>query len=410
MPRKKFDALDWFGLRLAFKYENAPRLGQVLGFVIVLLGLAAVALVALTALELFLAVTGLDVFADQEAQSAAIRNTGLALAAMVGVPFLIWRTVVANRQVDVAEQSLFNEKLKAAADDLHARREIKRKSRLDNPQEQDFIEDDIVRRVAAIDRLEGLAQERPEDAPRITRLLCVYLRQMSKGIGPDNEEHPRADMEAAAQTIGRMKRIDGVEPDRVEIDLSRANLAGFDLSGLCFDGASFLSAKMQGANFMATEMKGANLSRAILDSARLFGTNLQSSKLVDSQLRKSDLGSANLQLSVLSGVWLQGADLRLARLQGANIHSVRLDEASKLGATLLKGACVCLTDLSQTDITQTQVDGMFLSESVSLPKGVEFRNESVDLIEFDFRWRAWQKEIGFDPDDPATWHGRAPEP
>ncbi|MFD3190720.1 pentapeptide repeat-containing protein [Sedimentitalea sp. HM32M-2] len=317
------------------------------------------------------------------------------LGAVVALPFTLVRirlsreqTAIADQQKRIADEALFNDKIKAAADDLHARRQIKRISRLENPDEPDFIEDDIMRRFAAIDRLQVLAQERPDEAPRITRMLCVYLRLLSKEIGPDNPEHPRADMEAAAQTIGRMKRFDNVEPDKIEIDLRGANLAGFDLSGLCFDRANLSRTKLAGTNFASTSIRFANLRFA----------NMQNTVLLETSLSCSDLSYARLQ----------GLSTQNVKMQGVLFERTQLDRLSDLGMTRLRGACFYCFDLSEGPPDQNiYLEEVYGDGSVTLAQNqkrpAHWPDDDLRWQEMEPFWRAWQKEIGFDPDDPATW-------
>lgn len=175
LAKDKLNLLDWLGLRRTPDYSKARWLGGLISVAVI--GVMLV-LVGLISYQFFVAVSGLKDFVDAQAQSAAIRNTGLILAAVVGVPFLIWRSVVAQKQADTAEEALLNDKINAAADDLHARRLVTM-----NPTEKqgrwDYHQDDIVRRNAAIDRLFGLAGESPEIAPRIARMLGVYVRELS---------------------------------------------------------------------------------------------------------------------------------------------------------------------------------------------------------------------------------------
>lgn len=387
MKHGKPDFLDWLGLRRSPELFKIPWLG---GLVTVVVSVGFVILL-LSAIIEFANASWSD---DPNAE--ALRNAGLVLAAIIGIPFLVWRAVVAQKQADVAEQALFNDKLKAAADDLHARRDIKRKNRLKDAAERDFIEDDIVRRVAAIDRLEGLAEERPSEAPRITRLLCVYLRHLSKGITPDNEEHPRADMEAAAQTIGRMKRIPGVEADEVKIDLQDANLAGFDLSGLCFDGAWFNEAELSRTNFFGSAMQ-----RAVF-----FKSNLRKATLSAVQLQHAVFNAAEMQMADLSASKFHNAKFDGALMQGTYISDAVVNETTSLSLADLRGAALHNVDFSGGTIEQWQVDRAFYDRSVKFPEDIVSRSgkdKDFDTPEFRDRWRAWQKEIGFDPDNPATW-------
>lgn len=397
VKRNKTDLMGWLGLRSPREMRRVRWLGPVVS---TLTAVAGSVLLVVVVVEFIAASMGDD------PDATALRNAGLVLAAVLGVPFLIWRTLVAQKQADVAEQALFNDKLKAAADDLHARREIRRKKKLDDAEELGFIEDDIVRRVTAIDRLEALAQERPEEAPRIARLLCVYLRQLSKSIGPDHEEHPRADMEAAAQTIGRMKRIEGVEPEAVEIDLRAANLAGFDLRDLLFDDAMLQDAKLSTSDLRGASLRRANLQICQLDKAQLNHADMRDAKLGHAFLYRARLANAHMQRAVLANADLCEADLLETGLQGALLSAIDLDNGTGLQSALLRGSAMWMFDLSRaTHLKSLSLDQVFGDASMKvfgLPPA-HWEQESLRWDEFEDRWRAWQKEIGFDPDDPATW-------
>ncbi|MDK3074129.1 pentapeptide repeat-containing protein [Sedimentitalea sp. JM2-8] len=316
------------------------------------------------------------------------------------------QTKAAERQATATEEALFNDKINSAADDLHARREIRRKKKMDDAEELGFIEDDIVRRVTAIDRLEALAQERPEEAPRIARLLCVYLRQLSKGIGPDHEEHPRADMEAAAQAIGRMKKIEGVDPDTVEIDLRMANLAGFDLRDLVFDDATLQDAEMIGADLRGASFRRANLQVCKLVKAQLNHADMTDAKLGYANLKRARLANARMQRAILSSVDLREVDLAETGLQGALLSSIDLDNGTGLQSARLRGSAMWMFDLTRAKhLTSLSLDEVFGDASVTLfgSPPAHWERGNLHWDHFAIMWRAWQEEIGFDPDDPATW-------
>ncbi len=104
------------------------------------------------------------------------------LGGVLAFPITLYRLRLRRQQAEIADEALFNDKVKAAADDLHARRQVTKIDEDGKP--YDCWEDDVVRRNAAIDRLEGLARERPEIAPRIARLLSTYVRELSKEYPP----------------------------------------------------------------------------------------------------------------------------------------------------------------------------------------------------------------------------------
>ncbi|MEO3413887.1 pentapeptide repeat-containing protein [Roseovarius sp. CAU 1744] len=198
----KTDLLDWLGLRRRPEYSKARWLGPIIsGAVIVII----LMLVVPTALEFFKAVTGIDQFDDDADQSAAIRNTGLVLAAVIGVPFVVWRSVVAQKQVDVAEQGHITDRINKAVEGLGATKLTKtvyetpryqKKAgewiRDDDgnpvpalrPDGQEIIEREVIEtsepnlevRIGAIYALERIAQDSDRDHIQIMEILCAYIR------------------------------------------------------------------------------------------------------------------------------------------------------------------------------------------------------------------------------------------
>ncbi|MEL6102290.1 MAG: hypothetical protein AAFR68_13375, partial [Pseudomonadota bacterium] len=112
-----------------------------------------------------------------------LRIAGLTtvLGALIALPFTLIRLKLTQKQTDTATETLFNEKINAAANDLHAQRRISEWKRKDGY--VDIWEDDIIKRNAAIDRLQGLADEYKGEygaAARIARLLSVYVRELTR--------------------------------------------------------------------------------------------------------------------------------------------------------------------------------------------------------------------------------------
>ncbi len=384
-------------------------------------------------------------------------GAGTVIVALLSAPFLIWRSIVAQRTVDLAAETLLNDKLNAAATDLAAHRQVTRSVEQEG---KEVIltewQDDLVTRAAAIDRLEGLANEHPEIAPRIANLLSVYLRELSaeypakdRPKEADAEEirawartvkSTRSDKEKAAQTLGRLRDIVGVDLARLRLDLRRANLQGFGLRELNFEkadlsearlegadlslvrlagtnlpgarleGADLLGARLEGANLSAARLEGANLSEARLEGADLRWARLQGANLSEARLEGADLSSARLEAANLiearlegarlSWTRLQGADLRAARLEGAKLIEAQLGENTSLSAATLRGAALREVNLSNARIKQAQVNETFGDGSVTLPNGFtrpdHWPPRTLEFNEFLTEWRQWQA-------DPAAY-------
>ena len=197
------------------------------------------------------------------------------LGAVLVFPFTLVRLSLARDLNRHAENVLFNEKINVASASLYATRQITR-SRV-GPQEapilHDHHEDDIVRRNAAIDALEGLGDQRPEVVPRIARMLSVYVRELSREHPaepvPEESERrnlrawtqalplKRSDMQTAVQALGRMRQKHATRFAEERIDLSGANLQAMDLRGIysALRAASCSARRFRGTNLLEPDLK-----------------------------------------------------------------------------------------------------------------------------------------------------------
>jgi hypothetical protein len=329
------------------------------------------------------------------------------LGAVVALPFTMIRLTFTRIQTETASEALFNDKINAAVSDLHAQRQVT-VSGLENPDQPnlDVWQDDITRRNGAIDRLEGLAEEDLESAPRIARMLSVYVRELSQQYAPapppDSEDirrvmkwartlkPARSDMQNAVQVLGRLQRITASKDILGVIDLSGSNLQAFNLDEL-----SLMSAKLDGVH-----LQGARLTRINLKRANLFGVQMQWATLQGAQLQGADLWHAHLE----------GADLTEAKLQGAILIGVQFDRTTTLSAASFSGAALGEVDFTDTAIEQEQLKEMFGDATVTLPGGQgpdheswpdHWSKEKLDPNDFLTQWRAFQASIGQDPDNPT---------
>jgi len=382
----------------------------------ILLRLVALAFLCLFALALaatFVLVGSIVVsVTGTEAESAPQASFGLGalLVALLGAPFLVWRTLVAQRtleatqrQTELQDEALFNDKINAAATDLAARRQVTRSIMGGEEGERILTEwaDDLVTRAAAIDRLEGLALEamdRSDFAPaqRIARMLSIYVQELSREYPakapPEAQNRDivlhwaetlrpvvRPDMERAAQSLGRINPTDDARRAKFNpknIDLRDCNLQGFDLDRLnyqdClmkradFSGAFLEETKLQRADLVETvwwgtyaagaELNEANMHLAMgrytnFVEAKMQGASFWEARLPGADLRYALMQNANfihaqMPSANLRHAQLQGANLSFSRLQGADLRFVTLSEESNLTSTflILKAAAVAAVD------------------------------------------------------------------
>ena len=256
------------------------------------------------------------------------------------------------------------------------------KDKSQNGKAQNGWEDDVTRRNGAIDRFLGLAKEEPAAAPRIARMLLVYVKELSREFKPKvppetdnigelrtwarNLTVERSDMQNAVQVLVQLRKESGHTLENSEIDLTGTNPQGFDLKRLNSNNVSFVNAQLQGA-----DLRGAQLQRANLSSAQLQWTYLDN-----------------------------------AQLQGAYLDSAQFDPATTLSAARCSGAALRVVDFSETLIKQEQLETAFGDASVTLPggKGTDdpewpdhWSKEKLDWDEFRTQWRKFLADNGFDP-------------
>ncbi|MEM9778765.1 MAG: pentapeptide repeat-containing protein [Pseudomonadota bacterium] len=334
--------------------------------------------------------------------SAAVRNYALLYATLIGAPFLVWRTWLAQRQAQTARENLtlaqgnaVNETFTKAIEMLGA-----------GTTEAPILE----QRLGAIYALERLARDNPDYNIQIMETFCAYLREHASGKGlvawpkkifdrPEDEdlsnadivktdafktfakdtgitgetlkqgwgacleawkqppEFFREDLRAVLDVIGRRS-----DPQRAEEaaqsyspDLRGLNLRFRRYNGRAFEGADLTGAWLEGANLSGARMQGADLSEVQMQGADLIGAQMQGAELI----------AAQMQGAVLSGAQMQGADLSRAKMQGAFFEAAMMREVRLLGAKMqyanLNQARIQATDLKGAQLQNSGLRLAFLS-------------------------------------------------
>lgn len=305
--------VEWLGYSRKPDLSKARTLGTFIG---VFLTITVVGALSLATIEFFLAALKLGNY-SQDTDGSSIRNTGLVLAALLGAPFVVWRTAVASKQVRIAEEVLFNDKMNAAVNGLSARKEVS------NIVESDegkivltTVEDDLVGRAASIDRLEGLLEERIEAAPRIVRLLATYVRGNFKKSSdthtepPFQSKTPRPDLQKAIDTIGRMhRRAIEIDPSNWRLDLKGCDFDGVNFGSGNFFAADFSDGRFEASSFREANLKGCLFRGSLLNFADFYGADLTGAKLDRITVNQSPGFLGYFGGAILRGVTFIGADI-----------------------------------------------------------------------------------------------------
>ena len=317
MSNKKPDFWDWLDLERYPDFLRARWVGKVLGLMVfALIALAIGAAIA----TLWRAVTG-----DSGGLSA-----GAVIVTVLGAPFVIWRAVVAQKTVDIAEQSHITDQINTAVEGLGAEKTVKRVVTNKDGTEvtRELTEPNLEVRIGAIFALERIARHHLTEHIQIMEILTAYIRHNAPAKdAPDvkgwsqrfskwRKEHreavaqnrPRADIQTALTVIGRrgpdqrqIERGDGIAEDdfktkwRFRLDLSETCLIGADLQDGHFARANFSDANAQGAYFTGVNAQGADFNWTDFLSARLQDIDLSETNLPTSQIASAfGDGSVNL--------------------------------------------------------------------------------------------------------------------
>ncbi|WP_417242465.1 hypothetical protein [Celeribacter sp.] len=280
------------------------------------------------------------------------------LGALIALPFTMLKLKHTAAQTRHAANVLFNEKLNDATADLYARYQ---KSETKDDQHVDVWHDDIIRRNGAIDRLGALVADEPRMAPRVARILSIYLKEMSDahpaeedpgsitmGTAPGtvfHAVHKRSDMRSAFLELSRIRRDAAAYLKNAPIDLSHINL--------------------QCAHSSNLNLSGVDLSFSRLDS--------------------SFIRAADFQSTYLLGVTLNGALLL----------NVKLNKKTNLAVESAVGLALNSTDLSSCGDVSKLIENAFGDKSVILPSGVEKPNwpdAELDTDEFMEEWDLFKQD------------------
>ena len=179
-----------------------------------------------------------------ESYGATLRNIAVLLGGVAALAFAIWRSVVAQKQLDVAQRGLLNDRYQKGAEMLGNN-------------------SSLAVRLGGINALRNLAGEHPKQYHiQVMTLLCAFVRHPPSGeeIPPDDDTQAAMDMIGYRQPVLiKLEEEDGFVPN-----LSRALLYSVNLTGANLSGANLTGAKLSGANLTGAVLSSTNLTDAFL--------------------------------------------------------------------------------------------------------------------------------------------------
>ncbi len=332
MDKEKLSLIEWLGYSKTPDFSKSRTLGGVIG------GIIAIALIGVVVAVFISFIASLFGAGD----SSDARNYALILAALLGVPFIIWRAFVAQKQVNIAEQGHMTDRISKAVEQLGA----EKSTRDDDNKTQPNLEV----RVGAIYALERISQDSKRDHISVMEILCAYVRNNA----PDTDAvEIGVDIEDDNWRIKMRKEISAIKTAPIDIQTALSVISRRRDSHIAFE----------------RDDKN-NPAKRVYD-LDLRNTNLQKLDLTNAKLDNAKLTGARLTGANLSGAQLQGADFTAAHTRLAVVKSTALEGVKNL--------------------TEDQVKSMFGDSTTTLPAGIpapDWANTELDWREFRNKWRA----------------------
>lgn len=375
-----------------------------------------------------------------------LREIIISLGALLGVPFLVWRTLIAWQQADAVKRSNIKQRIATAAEQLSAVQE----RRIDDTTISTFP--DYWRRVAGLLELESAMHEDPSSHIQIVNLISLYVRESAavsdsllsgdeEALGLHDEVQlmrslrnasvysnslptPRADIQTAIDILGRRpergRKLERMR--RYRLDLSNADLRNVKFTRLYgddFEGASadfeqtdFRDSVLDGCYACEVNFTGCDFSRCGLIGAEFLGSSLRgctfdSVRAISCGMNSCDLKRSQFETSCLDGLNLDGADLRWSSFMNCEMRGANLFLAKGQFCTIFR-CNLYRSKLNGVDFS----GGAFLENNIL--RAEVFRSKFIN------RHKAWvsasqefagslgdeQTELEADVVRPKEWGGR----
>lgn len=333
----------------------------------------------------------------KEAASTTIRNLGLVVAAAVGLPLAVWRSVIAERQADAAQRqsetafrSLLNDRFQKAAEMLgHPKSTavriggINALARLAREHAGDFHLP-VARLLTAflVDRAQQAADSVTKKTPNSTadqpekRRVGVSTDEQAPGVGTSWRRGAAWELELLAlrldadRGIGLAhalpKEVQEVlvfisERTDLQADLEMAVGFRMNLAGACLPGLRLHDANLSRFDFTNADLRRIRAWGARFSKAVLAGADLSAAQLVGADFAGADMRRVNPTAAKLLGANLRGANLGLVDLAADNLWKGRVFP-STLVCVDLQGADLGCANLGSGDLRYARLAGAKLDE------------------------------------------------
>ncbi len=186
----------------------------------------------------------------------------LVLAAFVGSPFFIWRTILTSKQTEIQQES------------EHTKNYFEAIQQLDF--EASKYDEKITSRAGTIYGLGNIAKNSQDHHLQIVKLLVSYIQKNTKKEKPLKPD--KTDIIAALEVIGNRneKWIEEIEDkENYQLDFSDLDFSEIQLPpNMNFAKIVFNEANLKNANFQSANLRGADLLNTDLEFVKFDWANL----------------------------------------------------------------------------------------------------------------------------------------
>lgn len=351
MDNQKPTIWDWLHINRNPDFFSAKYLGGAIALVLLIICIMFVIIFFTYLIYLLLAAFGIGPYGG-DGTGAAVRNIVLLLAAIVGFPFIAWRSIVAQKQVNVSEQGQITDRINMAISGLGSEKTVKEVEEIQRYKQDDdgnWLYDDVgepvpaIRpdgtllidrkvyertvpnlevRIGAIYALERIAKDSLRDHLQIMEMLCAYIRENAPAQSLEPNKNlterpvPSVDIQAAISVIGRRSdsQIDLEWQNEFRLDLRNSDLSGIDFGRGNFSAAMFHSCRMEAAYLEYCRLEGTQFYRALLNYSDFYKAELRGTRFDHAVNNLPEVTSSfswhrSIQIGNIYGISFVGADM-----------------------------------------------------------------------------------------------------
>jgi uncharacterized protein YjbI with pentapeptide repeats len=342
----------WLGFRAPFDYSKARWLGRIVsGGMILLVG----ALFILAVASAIAMLSGME-FGDESLTPGKSLGVGGVTVALLSAPFVIWRSIVAQKSVDVQEQGHITDRINKAVEGLGAEKLTKTvfetpryKKKGDEwlrdesgdpvpakrPDGQDIVDREIVEtsepnlevRIGAIYALERISQDSARDHIQIMEILSAYIRQNA----PANTARP-FDIDALSRPERYMKLPGGSTP-RVDIQAAISVIARREIKRVADEKRKKYRLDLRGCNLQNVNFEAGNWQNAVFDGSFLDQGISALSNFEDASFAYCSFENTDFKGATLQGASAKGAKFRYIRISENSENVAVLENTDTMAAT-----------------------------------------------------------------------------